>query len=127
MVETFGPAESEQDGRSVHAEGSVLVSYAGDNRAVWITFVLDLDDLTLTIEEGESLAQFYRPPDARLLSETSPDAGTIRRVYSSATLQALFGAGDVDGRPTDRYVELIHVDPGTQRALSIDMALGEQP
>ena len=127
IVETFGESDGEDDGRSSYSEGGVLVTYGAESRAVRITFVLDLDDLTMALDEAESLAEFYRPPGAQLLSTTTVEPGLMRRVYSSATLAALFAGSDTGGRAADRYVEELRFDPQTQRALSIEMALGELP
>lgn len=127
VVETFGEAGDENDGRSSYSDGSVLVTYGADRRAVRVSFILDLDEFVVTVEEADILAVYYRPPDAQLLTEEATTPGVIRRVYSSATLAELFAGVDTDGRAIDRYVEEIRFDQSTQRALSIEMALGDQP
>jgi hypothetical protein len=127
VVETFGTADGEQDGRSTYSEGSVLVTYGPGTLATRVTFVLDLDDLTMPLADARGLVEFYRPPDAQLLSETTDQPGLVRRVYSSATLGALFAGTDTGGRTADHYVEELRFDPATQRALAIEMALGDRP
>ncbi|HEX5164189.1 MAG TPA: hypothetical protein VFV93_02235 [Thermomicrobiales bacterium] len=127
IVETFGTADGEQDGRSSYSEGSVLVTYGPGTLAMRVTFLLDTDDLTMSLTDARGLADYYRPPDAQLLSETTNEPGLIRRVYSSTTLGALFAGLDTGGRTADHYVEELRFDPATQRALSIEMALGDRP
>ena len=127
VVETFGTADGEKDGRSSYSEGSVLVTYGPGTLATRVTFVLDLDDLTMPLADARGLIDYYRPTDAQLLSETTNQPGLLRRVYSSATLGALFAGTDTGGRAADHYVEELRFDPATQRALSIDMALGDRP
>ena|GEM_PF-4797801 len=127
MAETFGPAEGEQDGRVVYNGGSVLVTYGGGSLAVWISFVLDVDDFTMQLDEAESLVAFYRPPDAHLISQQDIEPGHIRRIYTSPTIVALFSGRDTRGRSADRYVEELRFDPSTERARSIEMAIDENP
>jgi hypothetical protein len=127
IVETFGTPDGEQDGRSSFSGGSVLVSYGPGSLAVRLTFVLDIDDLEMQLEDAEMLVSYYRPPDAQLLTEETVEPGFVRRIYTSPTLAALFGGSDTGGRAADRYVEEVRFDPATQRARLIEMALGERP
>jgi hypothetical protein len=126
MVDTYGPSTGNQDGRVVYSDGSVLVTYS-DSLAIRVTFELVAEDLSITAEEAGVLVDFYRPPDAQLLSNTALEPGLVRRVYSSAALATVFAGSDTGGRPSDRYVEELRFDPATQQAISIEMALGDQP
>jgi hypothetical protein len=127
VVETFGEEDGEQDGRMSYSGGGVLVTYGAGSLAVWVTFVVDVDDIEMQIDQADVLASYYRPPDAQLQSQEVVEPGFIRRIYSSPTLTALFAGRDTGDRVHDRYVEELHFDPTTQRARLIEMALGERP
>jgi hypothetical protein len=125
IAETWGEREGEQDGRSVHQEGSVLVTYAGGGRAAWVTLILDIDEITFSRAEADELMAYYRPPDARERSRESPSPGLERRVYESASLAAQFAGLDTGGRNASLYVEEVQFDAATGRVVRVELALGD--
>lgn len=129
MVEqAFGPAEGvTADGEATYQDGSQAVLYSSGNLAIRVRFDLTVDNLQFGPAEAEGLANYYRPPDARLLRSETPRPGVSLTVYTSPTLTSAFAGQDTNGRDPAIYMEELRFDTATGLVKTIVMAIGQVP
>jgi hypothetical protein len=112
------------DGESVYQDATVLVFYAPSDRAVRVTFVLDVDDLVFDRTAADELAAYYRPPGA-ILQKTEAIAPDLeRRTYATPGLAAFIAGEDMLGHDPGIYVEDFSIEPATGRVTRIVTSMG---
>jgi len=120
------PTETRSDGTVAYLNGSAVVSYSGDGRALRVVFDFSTPGDELDEAGAERVVALYRPADAQEVQRESPAPGVNRVVYTSAELASVFAGDDTAGRDSGSYLEEIHAD-STGQVSTIILALGTTP
>jgi hypothetical protein len=128
VEQIFGAQESTTaEGESVYQAGSVVVLYSSGDRALRVTFALDVDELVFDRPAANQLAEYYRPPGATLQQTELLSPDRERLTYATPALAAFLLGQDTGGRDPGVYIEEFVVDLTTDRVLQIVTSLGMSP